>query len=89
LKSKLRLHLRRNAHRKLLVDPEEALTEWMDSHARVAWVVCAEPWRIEHILIKNAWPPKKGWPRLPLNISGSFDPFRSELKKFRVAAGKV
>jgi hypothetical protein len=87
LKSQLRLQLRRNALRKLLVSPEHAITEWMDSHARVAWVVCDEPWRFEHNLIKKSWPPKPGWPRLPLNIRGSLDPFCLTLRALRTSAG--
>jgi hypothetical protein len=83
LKSKLRLHLTRNAARKLLVVPEEALTDWMNSHARVAWALCNEPWRCEDKIIKKAWPPRRGWPRLPLNL----DPFCSTLRALRALAG--
>jgi GIY-YIG catalytic domain-containing protein len=87
LQSKLRLQLRRNEIGKLLVIPEHALTEWMNSHARVVWVLCEEPWRFERKLIKKGWPPKAGWPRLPLNISGSLDPFCSTLRTLRTFAG--
>ena len=85
LQLKLKLHLSRDSSGKLLVVQEEALTEWMDDHARVAWVCCEEPWRFEHALIRKAWPRKPGWPRLPLNISGSLDPFSSELKQLRAS----
>jgi len=89
LQEKLRLHLRRNASGKLLVTPEERLTEWMEDHARIAWVCCGEkPWHFEHSLIKRAWPLRPNWPRLPLNISGSSDPFSLHLKKLRAAAGR-
>jgi hypothetical protein len=93
LESELKLHLMRRPSGKrckLCMAPadEERLTDWMDDNAFVAWVVCKEPWHVERELLSNAWPSKPGWPRLPLNIRGSCDPFRVELKKLRAAAGK-
>lgn len=56
---------------------ELALTGWMAAHARVGWAICAEPWVHEKKLIASG-------PRLPLNIKGSSDPFRTELRAIRI-----
>ena len=61
-------------------DGETRLSEWMREHAFVCWAEHGEPWRIEEELIAGA---ALGEPRLPLNIDGSSDPFRLELKAKR------
>jgi hypothetical protein len=55
---------------------EERLTQWIEQHARVSWVVHREPWLLEEALIADG-------PRLPLNIRGSTDPFSLELQRLR------
>jgi hypothetical protein len=84
LEAKLKLHLRRRASAKLWMTAadETRLTKWMDTNARVAWLCHDQPWLLEDELIDV------GHPRLPLNIRGSSDPFRAELKKLRAAAGR-
>lgn len=57
---------------------EAELTSWISSHAGVAWMETEEPWLLEKQLIS-------GGPRLPLNIKGSADPFRSTLSSLRAA----
>ena len=54
-------------------EDEAKLTRWMEEHARVGWLIAPAPWTIEEELLKHG-------PRLPLNIRGSSDPFRSELR---------
>ena len=61
-------------------DGENRLSKWMSEHAFVCWAEHGEPWRIEEGLIAGA---SLGEPRLPLNIDGSSDPFRLELKAKR------
>jgi hypothetical protein len=42
---------------------EGSLSEWMREHARVAFVTCEEPWKVEEELIQNL--------DLPLNLRGN------------------
>ena len=39
---------------------EATLSEWMAGHARVCWLACADPWRVEETLIREI--------SLPLNL---------------------
>ena len=39
---------------------EQILNEWLDQNARVAWLTCDEPWRVEEELIRSV--------SLPLNL---------------------
>jgi len=39
---------------------EQILNEWLDQNARVAWLTCGEPWRVEEELIRSV--------SLPLNL---------------------
>jgi len=39
---------------------ERILNEWLDQNARVAWLTCDEPWRVEEELIRSV--------SLPLNL---------------------
>lgn len=58
---------------------ETALSDWMDQHARVAWMPHPEPWLPEHALIA-AWV-------LPLNLDQNIhSPFRAELSQRRAEA---
>jgi hypothetical protein len=84
LKNKLKLDVKRQPSGKLWMSSEDEmrLTEWMDAHARVAWICHPEPWQLESQLIA------RGKPRLPLNIRGSRDPFGAELKVLRAAVGR-
>ena len=74
-----KLRLRRRPSGKLCMTAiEEArLTGWMEASARVAWLCHDQPWLLEDELIEA------GHPRLPLNIKGSSDPFRVELRRLR------
>lgn len=55
---------------------EERLSEWMGAHARVAFVLDDEPWKLEHELIKREV--------LPLNIAGnSHSPYCLSLRTLR------
>jgi hypothetical protein len=40
---------------------EQALSNWLERNARIAWLVCDEPWRIEKHMIRSA--------SLPLNLN--------------------
>jgi hypothetical protein len=64
--------------RKLLMakDEERALTQWMDEHARVGWIVWPAPWEVEAELLAVG-------PTLPLNVAGSRSAFRDELQRRR------
>lgn len=53
-------------------DGEERLTDWMNTHARMAWVENETPWDLEDEMLAHAV--------LPLNIMGRADPFSMELK---------
>jgi hypothetical protein len=39
---------------------EQILNDWLDRNARVAWLTCGEPWRVEEELIRSV--------SLPLNL---------------------
>ncbi len=60
----------------LLEDGEARLSAWMASNARVAWLGTPKPWVVENAVLARG-------PRLPLNIKGSTDPFRTELRRIR------
>jgi hypothetical protein len=62
----------------MLKHDEVKLTRWMDDHAMVMWSIAQSPWLIEDELLEHG-------PRLPLNIQGSRDPYRLELKKLRAS----
>lgn len=83
LAEQLELRLLRSPANRLSMsaDDEARLTDWMRSTARVAWVVCEEPWHLESALIANG-------PRLPLNIRGSSDPATKLLSEMRSAAAR-
>ncbi len=58
---------------------EQYLDRWMEHNAFVAWIVHAEPWRIEHQLFYQM--------SCPLNISGNaHHPFYPVLRKMRADA---
>ena len=58
---------------------EDVLSDWMEAHTRVTWLVHAEPWRVEHGLIAQL--------SLPLNLDqNSAHPFHDELSALRRAA---
>ena len=55
---------------------EDALTRWMQKHARVSWVATDSPWSVESAVIESL--------TLPLNIEfNSSHPFCAELKRMR------
>ncbi|MFJ6673267.1 GIY-YIG nuclease family protein [Actinosynnema sp. NPDC091369] len=55
---------------------EAALSEWMGAHARVAFVLDDEPWKLEHELIKREV--------LPLNIAdNAHSPYYLSLRALR------
>jgi hypothetical protein len=78
LRDDLDLGITRTDAGKLRMSPdhENRLTQWMNEHARVVWLVSAEPWELEDRLIQ-------GRVRLPLNIRGSSDPFAKVLSTKR------
>ena len=83
LAEELSLDLARRAAGKMTIgDGEVRLTAWMAKHARVAWVVVAEPRTLELELITDG-------PRLPLNIEGSADAFAATLRRRRNLAALV
>jgi hypothetical protein len=58
---------------------ERALNDRLERNARVAWLECSEPWRIEEQMIRSVSP--------PLNLDQNrHDGFHSELAKRRRAA---
>ena len=58
---------------------ERVLSDWMERNARVAWLACDEPWRIEEHLIRSV--------SLPLNLDQNrHNGFHSELSESRRAA---
>jgi acyl carrier protein len=57
---------------------EKLLTEWMISHARIAWVVDERPWEIESVVFSLYGT------HLPLNIDeNENNPFKTELENIR------
>ncbi|TRW45312.1 hypothetical protein FJ693_10030 [Georgenia yuyongxinii] len=55
---------------------EAALSEWMDQHARVCWLVDAEPWLTETRILKDV--------NLPLNLDqNTRSGFHAQLSKAR------
>ena len=73
------IHLRSPGKLGMRDADERRLTEWMQEHARVGWMITTEPWVLEEVLITAG-------PRLPLNIRSSSDPFRLESRRLRAAA---
>jgi hypothetical protein len=61
----------------MLREDEEKLSAWMHDHARITWMIASTPRVIEENLLGV------GRPRFPLNIEGSRDEFRFELKALR------
>ena len=58
---------------------EQALSEWMDEHARVCWLPIAQPWLIEAEAIAQL--------DLPLNLDQNrHNPFHEHLSRLRVEA---
>jgi hypothetical protein len=78
LNTNLELEIGRRPSGKLFMNAtnEHRLSLWMDQHAKISCMIIQEPWFIEDELL-SAGPP------FPLNISGSTNPFRQELKKLR------
>lgn len=60
-------------------DGEARLNDWMETHARVVWHECAEPWVLEHDLLRQL--------ALPLNLdANSHSAFHAELTTLRATA---
>ena len=58
---------------------ELLLSEWMEQNARVAWLMCAQPWRVEEELIRAV--------SQPLNLDQNrHHSFHAELTARRRAA---
>lgn len=58
---------------------EQALTNWLERNARIVWLTCNEPWRVEEQLIRSV--------SLPLNLDQNrHHGFHSELSEKRRAA---
>jgi hypothetical protein len=58
---------------------EQTLNEWLDRNARVAWLTCDWPWRVEEELIRSV--------SLPLNLDQNRNhTFHAELSATRRAA---
>jgi hypothetical protein len=84
LASELEIQLRRvgSGSRLTFAGGEATLSDWMDQHARVAWVQHASPWEAEHALIAR-------W-ILPLNLDqNTHSPFRTELSALRSSAREL
>lgn len=78
LAPELGLQLRRvgSGTRLTFSEGEGALSDWMESHARVCWVETPTPWLLEHDLMKQIV--------LPLNLDqNAHSPFRQELSAIR------
>jgi hypothetical protein len=55
---------------------ERALDDWLERNARIAWMVCEEPWKAEEYLIRTV--------SLPLNLAQNrHHVFHSELSEIR------
>ncbi len=58
---------------------EQILNEWLEQNARVAWLTCGEPWRVEEELIRSV--------SLPLNLDQNRNHrFHAVLSEMRRAA---
>lgn len=57
-------------------DGEDILTDWMRTHAYVAWAPHPRPRLVEKTMLADVW-------RLPLNIEGSRDTFALTLRNLR------
>jgi len=58
---------------------EQALNNWLGRNARIAWMVCDEPWKTEEYLIRTV--------SLPLNLDQNrHQLFHSELSRIRRVA---
>jgi hypothetical protein len=79
LADQLGIELRRvgSGNRLTFSTGDERLSEWMEEHARVAWFVCEEPWKLEEKLISSL--------NLPLNLhqnaANGFFQILSELRR--------
>lgn len=81
LKSEEQLAIDRTASGKSQMSGEDEakLTGWMTQHARITWLTTPQPWKVETELLESG-------PRLPLNIRGSSDPYRTELRQLRAGS---
>jgi hypothetical protein len=58
---------------------EKALDDWLGRNARIAWMVCDEPWKTEEYLIRTV--------SLPLNLDQNrHHAFHADLSGIRRAA---
>ena len=58
---------------------ERTLDDWLGRRARIAWMICDEPWKIEEYLIRTV--------SLPLNLDQNrHHLFHSELSRIRRVA---
>jgi GIY-YIG catalytic domain len=81
LSQDLGIELRRvgSGRRMTLGAGERALSDWLEQNARVAWLACDEPWRIEEQMIRSV--------SLPLNLDQNrHHGFHSYLSEIRRAA---
>lgn len=78
----LNMPLIKKGSRIFLGENEAKLNEWLDENARVAFIVCEQPWLYESSLIKEL--------DLPMNIEHNKQhPFYTSMKKIRSDARKV
>lgn len=81
LASELGIELRRvgSGKRMTFADGEKKLSQWLDRNAFVSWMVCAQPWVIEHELIQTIC--------LPLNLDqNKAHTFHAQLSALRRSA---
>ena len=81
LSQSLSIELRRvgNGRRMTFGAGERALDDWLGRSARIAWMVCDEPWKTEEYLIRTV--------SLPLNLDQNrHQLFHSELSRIRRVA---
>lgn len=75
LRDEQHYNIERRGKRLYMASYEQALTAWMETHARISFITCAEPWLIEATLLVEG--------RLPLNVQGNAHEFRETLAKLR------
>lgn len=81
LSDELRIELRRvgSGRRMTFGEGEQLLSNWMEAHALVSWIVHPEPWLVEERLISHL--------DVPLNLDGnSHNAFHPSLKSTRANA---
>lgn len=83
LEGELAFDVFRNARKKAAMskDDERCLTRWLAANAALSFLVDAEPWRIEKVLLA------RGDPIFPLNSQGAKHAFVPELRKLRARLG--